>query len=109
MALYEDGKIKFSDEFIDSFKSEDVREFLRITRYNMVDRKNSPYCTIENWLYNWESHEIETELYWYLMGKKNATVKNCIEMQVSSIAESYELIEKLREIENQMKKENGWD
>ena len=109
MALYEDGKVKFSDEFIESFKSEDVREFLRITRYNLVGRKDSPYCTIENLLYNCESHEIVTKLYWYLMGKKNATVKNCIEMQVSSIAESHELIDKLREIEQQMKEENGWD
>lgn len=109
MALYEDGKIKFSDEFIESFKSEDVREFLRITRYNMVDRKDSPYCTIENLLYNCESHEISTKLYWYLMGKKNATKKNCIEMQVDCIVESHELIDKLREIEQQMKEENGWD
>lgn len=109
MALYEDGKIKFNDEFIESFKSEDVREFLRITRYNMVDRKDSPYCTIENLLYNCESHEISTKLYWYLMGKRNATKKNCIEMQVDCIAESHELIDKLREIEQQMKEENGWD
>jgi hypothetical protein len=42
------------------------------------------------------------------MGKKNATAKNCIEMQVSSIAESYELITKLEEIEKQMKIENNW-
>jgi hypothetical protein len=43
------------------------------------------------------------------MGKKNATKKNCIEMQVGCIAESHELIDKLREIEQQMKEENGWD
>lgn len=109
MALYEDGKIKFSDEFIESFKSENVREFLRIIRYNMVDRKDSPYCTIENLLYNWESHEIETKLYWYLMGKKNATRKNCIEMQVACVVEFHELIDKLREIEQQMKEENDWE
>jgi len=108
MALYEDGIIRFSDEFIESFKSESVREFLRITRYNMVDRKDSPYCTIENLLCNWKSHEISTKLYWYLMGKKNATRKNCIEMQVSSIAESHELIDKLKEIEKKMKEENNW-
>ena len=109
MALYEDGKIKFSDEFIESFKSEDVREFLRITRYDLVDRKDSPYCTIEHLLYNWKSHEIRTKLYWFLMGKKNATRKNCVKMQVSSIAEMHELIDKLREIEKQMKEENGWE
>jgi hypothetical protein len=108
MALYEDGKIKFSDEFIESFKSENVKDFLRVTRYNLVDRKNSPYCTIENLIYNWPIHEINNKLYWYLMGKKNTTVKNCIEMQVSSIAESYELITKLEEIEKQMKTENNW-
>jgi hypothetical protein len=108
MALYEDGKIRFSDEFIESFKSEDVREFLYITRYNMVDRKNSPYCTIENLLYNCDVYEINNKLYWYLMGKKNATVKNCIEMQVSSIAESHELIDKLKEIEKKMKEDNDW-
>jgi hypothetical protein len=108
MALYEDGKIRFSDEFIESFKSKDVREFLRITRYNMVDRKDSPYCTIENLLCNWKSHEISTKLYWYLMGKKNATAKDCIKAQVSSIAESHELIDKLKEIEKKMKEENDW-
>jgi hypothetical protein len=108
MALYEDGKVKFSDAFIESFKSENVKEFLRITRYNLVDRKNSPYCTIENLIYNWPIHEISTKLYWYLMGKNNATVKNCIGMQVSSIAESHELIDKLEEIEKQMKDENNW-
>jgi hypothetical protein len=108
MALYEDGIIRFSDEFIESFKSESVREFLRITRYNMVDRKDSPYCTIENLLCNWKSHEISTKLYWYLMGKKNATAKDCIKAQVSSIAESHELIDKLKEIEKKMKEENNW-
>jgi hypothetical protein len=108
MALYEDGKIRFSDEFIESFKSESVKDFLRVTRFNLVDNKNSPYCTIENLLYNWKSHEISTKLYWYLMGKKNATRKNCIEMQVSSIAESHELIDKLKEIEKKMKEENDW-
>lgn len=108
MALYDDGKVKFSDEFIDSFKSENVKDFLHVTRYTLGDRKNSPYCTIENLIYNWPIYEIRNKLYWYLMGKKNATAKNCIEMQVSSIAESYELITKLEEIEKQMKIENNW-
>jgi hypothetical protein len=108
MALYDDGKVKFSDAFIDSFKSENVKDFLRVTRYNLVDSKNSPYCTIENLIYNWSIDEIRIKLYWYLMGKKNATAKNCIEMQVSSIAESHELIAKLEEIEKQMKIENNW-
>lgn len=109
MALYEDGKVKFNDEFIESFKSENVKDFLRIKRYNLVDRKNSPYCTIENLIYNFPIHKLRSDLYWFLMGKKNATVKNCIEMQVSSVAESYELIEKLEEIEKQMKEENDWE
>ena len=108
MALYDDGKVKFSDEFIESFKSENVKDFLRVTRFNLVDRKSSKYCTIENLIYNWPIHEIRNKLYWYLMGKKNATDKNCIEMQVSSIAESHELIHKLEEIEKQMKEENNW-
>jgi len=108
MALYNDGKIKFSDEFINNFKSENIKDFLRIKRYNLVDRKNSPYCTVENLIYNYPIHEIRKDVYWYLMGKKNATVNNCIEMQVSSIAESHELITKLEEIEKQMKLENDW-
>jgi hypothetical protein len=108
MALYEDGKIRFSDEFIESFKSESVKDFLYITRYNMVDRKNSPYCTIENLLYNCDVYEISNKLYWYLMGTKNATAKDYIKAQVSSIAESHELIDKLEEIEKKMKEENNW-
>lgn len=103
MALYENGKVKFNNEFIEGFKSENVRDFLRIKRYNLVDRKNSPYCTIENLIYNFPIHELRSDLYWFLLGKKNTTVKNCIEMQVSSIAESCELIKKLEEIEKQMK------
>jgi hypothetical protein len=109
MALYEDGKIKFTDEWIESITpDEDLREFLRIKRYNLVDRKNSPYCTIENLIYNFPIHEIRSDLYWFLMGKKNATVKSCIKMQVESIAESYELIKKLEEIEKHMEEENNW-
>ena len=108
MALYDDGKVKFSDAFIDSFKSENVKDFLRVIRFDLVDSKNSPYCTIENLIYNWKVYEIKNKLYWYLMGAKNATAKNCIEIQVSSIAESHELIDKLEEIEKQMKIENNW-
>jgi hypothetical protein len=108
MALYDDGKIKFNDEFIESFKSESVKDFLRITRFNLVDSKNSSYCTIENLLYNYDVYEISNNLYWYLMGTKNATAKDCIKAQVSSIAESHELIDKLKEIEKKMKEENNW-
>jgi hypothetical protein len=108
MALYLGGKIRFNDVFIAQFKSEDVQEFLRITRYNLVTRNNSPYCTLEHLLYNKPSFELERELYWYLMGKKNATRKNYIEMSVSSMSESYDLLKKLKEIEQQMKIDNKW-
>jgi hypothetical protein len=108
MALYQGGKIRFNDAFIAQFKSEDVQEFLRITRGNLVNRKNSPYCTLEHLLYNNPSFELERELYWYLMGKKNATSKNYIEMSVSSMSESYDLLKKLKEIEQQMKIDNKW-
>jgi hypothetical protein len=108
MALYQGGKIRFNDAFIDQFKSEDVKEFMRITRSNLVKRKNSPYCTLEHLLYNKPSFELEQELYWYLMGKKNATRKNHIEMSVSSMCESYALLKMLKQIEQQMKVENKW-
>lgn len=108
MALYEGGKIRLNDEFIDQFKSEDVKEFLRIARHDLVASKRSRYCTVENMLYNWPTFELETKLYWYLMGKKNTTAKNCIKNGVSATAEAYELIKKLEEIDKQMCIENKW-
>lgn len=109
MALYEDGKIKFDDAFIEQFNSNDVREFLKIIRSNLVNRKNSPYCTVEHLLYNWSSKQLEKELFWYLLGKSNTTSKSYTKMSVRAMSESYEVLNKLREIEKQMTIENNWD
>ena len=108
MALYEDGKIKLDDEFINSFKSQNVRDFLEIMRYNLADSSKSPYCTVENLLYNCPVHELMTKLHWYILGKNNTTRKTFVRTNIHAMIEADELREKLEEIENQMKLENDW-
>ena len=75
MALYEDGKIKFTDKWIeDATPDEDLREFLRIKRYNLADRKNSPYCTVENLLYNNPVRDLCSDIELFLHGSTGAVL-----------------------------------
>jgi len=108
MALYDDGKTRFDDEFINQF-DELTQDFLRIKRYNLVDSVKSKYCTIENWLYNQDVYEIEQEILWFFLGHKNTTVKTCVENFVSSLVVYDVLIKTLKDIDEQMKEENNWD
>jgi hypothetical protein len=108
MALYDDGKIRFDDEFINQF-DELTQDYLRIKRYNLVDSVKSEYCTIENWLYNQDVYEIEREILWFFLGHKNTTVKTCVGDFVSSLVVYDVLIKTLKDIDEQMKEENNWD
>jgi len=108
MALYEDGKIRFDDEFIKQFNSQHVQNFLKLIRFNLVDSKNSPYCTVEHLLYNKPVDKLMDELYWFILGQKNTDLKHVIEHSVDAILESGQLYEKLKEIRKMMEEENGW-
>jgi hypothetical protein len=108
MALYEDGKIKLDDEFIDSFKSQNVRDFLQMMKYNLADSSKSPYCTVENLLYNNPICELIVKLHWYILGKNNTTCKTFVRSDIDAMIEADELRKKLEEIENQIKLENDW-
>jgi hypothetical protein len=108
MALYNDGKTRFDDEFIDQF-DKFTQDYLRIKRYKLVDDVKSEYCTLENWLYNQHSDEIENELFWFFLGRKNTRVETLVRDTVFSHLDCNVLIKKLEEIEGEMQKENNWD
>lgn len=107
MALYDDGKIKFDDKFIEQFDGL-TQTYLRIKRSNLVDSVKSEYCTIEHWLYNQDIQEIEGELLWFFLGTKGTDLKSYIHNFVGSVVVTDVLIKKLREIEEEMAKENNW-
>lgn len=109
MALYEDGKMKFTDEWIDSVTSdESLKEFLKIKRYNLVDRKNSSYCTVENLLYNKDIDELIDDAYHYMCGYKKMTNKNYEKIFVENtvILDSFKKV--LQDIYSDMIEENDW-
>jgi hypothetical protein len=110
MALYDDGKIKFDDKWIEETTSdEDLREFLRIKRYNLVDRKNSPYCTLENLLYNTEVNELCDDAALFLQGRKGMTHKTYEKIFVLVESIVWPFRKRLEDIYEQMKKDNNWD
>ena len=110
MALYEDGKIKFTDKWIeDATPDEDLREFLRIKRYNLADRKNSPYCTVENLLYNNPVRDLCSDIELFLHGRKGMTHKNYERVLVETQCLLWPLEQKLKGIYEQMKIDNNWE
>ena len=108
MALYEDGKIRFDNKFIESFEDDLVRDFLRIVRYKLVDSPRSEYCTVEHLLYNQSASELQQQLYWYMLGRLNATCKGFEKHEVHALRNCVTLETRLHEIEKQMAKENDW-
>ena len=109
MALYDDGKTRFSDEFIDQFKEEGIRSFLRVLRYNLVDSIRSKYCTVEHLLYNKSVDEITDDLYQYLCGWYHQSEKNYEKIMVQNVVLVDELKVILKGIHTQMCIDNDWD
>lgn len=107
MALYDDGKTRFDDKFIEQF-SPSIQQYLRIKRYNLVDSTRSKYCTIENWLYNCDIDHIEEELFWFIIGFQQTTAKTWIKNFVGCVHEIRLFIDELERIYQQMKEENNW-
>ena len=109
MALYENGKIRFSDEFIEQFDDEGIRDYLKVLRYNLVDNVKSEYCTVEHMLYNNTVDEITDNAYWFLCGRNGMTDKNFATIFVRNIVIVDNLKKVLHEINDQICIENHWD
>jgi len=109
MALYDDGKTRFSNEFIDQFKDEGIRSFLRSLRYNLVNSIRSKYCTVENLLYNKSVEDITDDLYQYLCGWYRQSEKNYVQIMARNVVLVDELKVILKGIYTQMCIDNNWD
>lgn len=108
MALYEDGKVKFTDEWINQFNDDALRAFLILKRYNLVDSKRSKYCTIEHLLYNNSIEELREDAFNFMLGFKKTTTKNYEENVVRTSIVLHLFDNVLESIRQKMVKENDW-
>lgn len=109
MALYEDGKIKFDNNWINQFEDEALRAFLIFERYNLVDSVHSEYCTVEHWLYNETIRSILTRFRYFRYGWHKACPRKWANVTVQTSCVIFKLEQILKEIRLAMAKKNNWD
>lgn len=108
MALYEDGKVKFTDEWINQFSDDALKAFLIVKRYNLTLSKKSKYCTVENLLYNNRIDELIDSAYNFMLGHKRTTPKNYETNSVRVMIFTDMLEQILKGIYQNMIEENNW-